>query len=87
LHPENREPENQVFGPVIRNGCENLVVDYELRIFNRWGKNIFTTNDVTTTWNGAINGSNQPGGVYYYWATYSDGTTTCERRGDMTLLR
>ena len=87
LHPANADPENQVFGPVIRNGCENLIEDYELQIYNRWGKSIFTSNDVNVTWNGAINGSNQPGGVYYYWARYSDGTTTCERRGDMTLLR
>jgi len=87
LHPANAEPENQVFGPVIRAGCENLIEDYELQIFNRWGKSIFTSTDVNVTWNGAINGNNQPGGVYYYWSRYSDGTTTCERRGDMTLLR
>jgi len=87
LHPANADPENQVFGPVIRADCQNLIVDYELQIFNRWGRSIFTSTDVNVTWNGAINGSNQPGGVYYYWARYNDGTTTCERRGDMTLLR
>lgn len=87
LQPNNGDPENQVFGPVIRAGCEDLIEDYELQIFNRWGKNIFTSTDVNVMWNGAIDGNNQPGGVYYYWVRYNDGTTTCERRGDMTLLR
>jgi len=58
-----------------------------MKIFNRWGKNVFTSNDVTNTWNGAINGDPQPGGVYYYWSRYNDGNTTCERKGDLTLLR
>lgn len=88
MQPNNGDPESQVFGPVFAaSGCEDLIQDYELRIFNRWGKNIFTSTDVNVNWNGAINGSNQPGGVYYYWARYFDGSSTCERRGDLTLIR
>ena len=87
LYPDDPEPENKVFGPAVRNGCDGNIVSFEMRIFNRWGKNIYTSNDITNTWNGAIDGDPQPGGVYYYWAEYNDGTTTCERKGDLTLLR
>ncbi len=87
LHPDNRELDNQVFGPAVKRGCEGTIVSYEMRIFNRWGKEIFTAVDVTNTWNGAINGDPQPGGVYYYWAQYDDGNSTCERQGDFTLIR
>ena len=59
----------------------------ELTIFNRWGKNVFTSTNVDNRWNGTVNGDPQPGGVYYYWARYNDGLTTCQRRGDVTLLR
>ena len=87
LHPLNREIENQTFAPRVSSRCENSIVSYELQIYNRWGKNIFTSTDVNIGWNGTINGSPQPGGVYYYWAVYDDGNTVCEREGDITLLR
>lgn len=87
LYPEDPDPDNKVFGPAMRTGCNSTIVSFEMKIFNRWGKNVYTSNDITNRWNGAINGDPQPGGVYYYWAQYNDGTTTCERKGDLTLLR
>ncbi len=87
FHPLNGEVENQTFGPNVLDRCMDGLVSYELHIFNRWGKEIFTSNDVNVRWNGAVNGNNQPGGVYFYWAKYNDGNTTCEREGDLTLLR
>lgn len=86
LMPLNPEIENQTFGPNILDGCRNLV-SFEMRIYNRWGKNIFTSNDSSLRWNGSVSGNNQPGGVYFYWARYDDGNTVCEREGDITLIR
>lgn len=39
---------------------------YELRVFDRWGKTIFTSNDPLKGWDGTINGSFAPVGVYVY---------------------
>lgn len=37
-----------------------------LRIFNRWGQLIYTTNDWTKGWNGTRNGQQQPNGAYVW---------------------
>lgn len=86
FQPVGGNMEDQMFGPNILTGCENLV-SFEMKIFNRWGKNIFTSNSANVKWNGAIDGDPQPGGIYFYWAQYDDGNTTCERRGDIMLIR
>lgn len=39
---------------------------YEIRIFNRWGGEVFYSDDVTLSWDGTANGKPAPGGVYTY---------------------
>ncbi len=87
FQPRSNDPDNVSFGPKLRSTCTTGLASYELNIFNRWGKNIFTSEDVNLKWNGEVDGNPQPGGVYYYWSRYNDGLTTCERKGDVTLLR
>ena len=82
--PKSREPLNQTFGPYDECG---IVENYELRIFNRWGKNIFTTNNKDSRWDGTVGGSDAPGGVYFYYASYSDSTDEFKAEGDITLVR
>ncbi|MDR6339314.1 gliding motility-associated-like protein [Filimonas zeae] len=41
------------------------------RIFNRWGEQVFTTNDIATGWNGRYKGERLPGS-YVYMVTYTD---------------
>lgn len=87
FQPMDNQEENTTFGPKLRSDCTTGLVSYELRVFNRWGKEIFVSNSFDVRWNGEINGNPQPGGVYFYWTRYNDGFTTCERKGDVTLLR
>ncbi len=58
------------------------------RIFNRWGKQVFITNDKNEGWDGKVNGVLQPQEVYHYVldVEFSDGTRT-QKKGDITLLR
>ncbi len=60
----------------------------EFRIFNRWGKQVFYTNDITVGWDGRVNGELQPMGVYNYIirAVRPDGVSTMYK-GDVTLVR
>lgn len=48
--------------------------DYEMRIFNRWGEEVFVTNDPFMGWNGRMKnvGAHLPGGVYVYRVQYKD---------------
>jgi gliding motility-associated-like protein len=37
-----------------------------VRVFNRWGQNVYTSTGYGTPWNGAYGGSPLPAGTYYY---------------------
>jgi gliding motility-associated-like protein len=58
------------------------------RIYNRWGKLIFETQDRHAGWNGTYNGQIQPMDVYAYTldVEFSDGKTL-RKTGDITLIR
>ena len=75
----NGDQANEDFKPVGRN-----VTAYELVIYNRWGRQIFTG---STPWDGKSNGSPAPVDVYFYRAT----VRTCEEEkaysGEVSLIR
>ncbi len=58
------------------------------RIFNRWGQEVFYTNDISKGWNGQFNSQPQPMGVYVY---VLDAVTSSGKRfykqGNVTLIR
>ncbi len=64
---------------------------YKLLIFNRWGQELFRSNDPMAGWNGRFNGQECQSGTYYYSATYQfkdhHGTKEITQTGTMMLLR
>lgn len=58
------------------------------RIYNRWGKLLFTGISLARGWDGKYNGELQPQDVYNYVldVKFSDGTTKV-LKGDITLLK
>ncbi len=75
---------NTVFYPVIRK--EFVALKFE--VFNRWGEPIFQSNTVNVGWDGYVNGTPAPQGVYIYrvQVEFADGTKET-KVGDVTLLR
>lgn len=62
---------------------------FEMVIWNRWGQQVFETNNVTGRgWDGRYSGKDQPVGVYVYQikAIYDNGRTE-NYQGNVTLLR
>lgn len=58
--------------------------DYHLWIYDRWGKQIFSTNDINRAWDGG----EQPQGVYVYLIRYKNARGEyVELKGSITLLR
>lgn len=57
-------------------------------IYNRWGQQVFQTNNISVGWDGTFNGKLQPMDVYAYTleAVFTDGTKI-RKTGDITLLR
>ena len=37
-----------------------------LKVYNRWGQEVFTTNNLSAGWDGTFNSKNQPGGSYIW---------------------
>lgn len=77
---DGRNDDFQVFVPNLRNA--------ELTIFNRWGKLLFRTLDLSQSWNGKFEGRTVPEGVYVYVVsgTGVDGLPF-SRSGTITVIK
>jgi gliding motility-associated-like protein len=59
-----------------------------MHIYNRWGQSLFQTTKSTEGWDGTLNGSAQPTGVYIYVLEARDKIgRTVMQKGNVTLLR
>lgn len=75
---------NPLFKPVLAYAD---VAHYEFTIFNRWGQQIWTTNDRDRAWDGRVNGTIVPQGVYAYYCAFLNGAgKTIEKRGTVTFI-
>ena len=62
----NEDGLNELFNPVY--DCD--VADYTLKIINRWGELVYTTNNITAGWTGMFNNRTVLSGIYIYVITY-----------------
>jgi gliding motility-associated-like protein len=60
---------------------------YQLNIYNRWGQTIFTSANAANGWNGRVNGSLQPPGVYVWSCNYTKNGNSKFLRGTVVLVR
>ncbi|MDX9749661.1 MAG: gliding motility-associated C-terminal domain-containing protein [Flavobacteriales bacterium] len=75
---------NPVFMPVL--GFVD-VRTYHLEVMNRWGQVIWHTNDPYKGWDGRVDGTLMPIGVYAYHCRVTNGAgRMIDRRGSVTLL-
>ncbi len=80
----NADRQNDVFRPRGSN-----VGRFEMSVYNRWGQLLFETSDITSGWNGTLDGKDCTAGLYFYVASYElpethEAKTT---RGSFTLIR
>ncbi len=84
FYPNSVYSANQTFKPV----CVFVDADnYEFKIYNRWGDEVFSTTHIDEGWDGTFNGKKAPLGVYAYHIRYSVGENYFRnRRGSVILL-
>lgn len=64
------------------------VAAFEMKIFNRWGEMLFTTDNIETGWDGTFRGNEMPEGTYTFIAHITDRAgRTFKRSGSVLLLR
>ena len=78
----NNDNMNEQFGVY-----ENGVQDYEIWIFNRWGEQIFYSNNPKDGWNGKYKDRVSQDGVYAWRIIYYCGDKLEQRAGIVTILR
>jgi gliding motility-associated-like protein len=83
--PRGEEEKNKTFGPILN--CGDVITNYELKIYNRWGNLVFESNNVETEWNGRHGDDEAETGVYVYFARYDAGLGEQTTKGDVTLIR
>lgn len=78
---------NDVFEPMKGFICP--VENYLLRIYNRYGQMVFSSENPATGWNGYMNSKKADLGTYFYYITYKDSKTGAKEKfkGDLTLIR
>ena len=54
---------NEIFHPIYED-----IVEFEIRIYNRWGELVFTSNDINRGWDGYYKGKLAPQDTYVYEA-------------------
>jgi gliding motility-associated-like protein len=59
---------NDVFLPKYKNGVE---ITFQMLIFNKWGEQIFSTNNITKGWDGTYKGVICPEDLYTWTITFS----------------
>lgn len=82
----NGDGVNDLFVPVISG---HNAQSYKLRIFNRWGNEIYTTEELNNGWDGTYKGAQSPEGIYT-WKIVAKSRFGVERiiqTGMVTLLR
>ncbi len=81
----NGDGVNDIFIPIT-----TAVVKFEMHIIDRWGREVYSSDDVTRGWDGAINGGNYYGesGIYQYLIRVTDYLNwNFDYTGTVTLLR
>jgi gliding motility-associated-like protein len=89
----NGDNRNDKFGILINEDCD--VVDFNMRIIDRWGRKVFDVDNHTESfwWDGTFDGTELPNGIYVYQITArfnppSGGETQLiSRQGTIALIR
>ena len=78
---------NEVFLPIFNPGAD--IRDYKLLIYNRWGEELFESNDPDVGWDGTYQGTISQDGVYVWKIVYTEiGNSEADiLYGHVTLLK
>lgn len=81
----NDDGRNDIFMPLVRDDAGR---DYDLRVFDRWGTEVFQADQPTIGWDGRVNGAPPVTGVYVWKLRVRNGADRLMRQytGHVTVL-
>ncbi len=86
--PSGNEDIERSFGPIYPEGFDlTRISDFEFKVFDRWGEEVFSTTNVEEQWDGTHKGSPAPSEVYLWYVSYYIDSMKQLDKGDVTLIR
>ena len=87
--PSAFTPNNDGLNDLFRVTGTEVISEFELMIFNRWGELIFKTTDKTKGWDGKLKGASLSTGTFVYLLKYKDNTSGKSEslKGTVVLIR
>lgn len=82
----NGDGVNDIFLP--QSNC--ALSEYELQVYNRWGRQVFLSQDIDQGWDGKAKGEVMPPDVYVYFLTYTFADSLAQQEiltGDVSIIR
>lgn len=81
----DKDGKNDEFGPSIA----GEILDYEFRVFDRWGQQVFYSTQIGEMWDGVFKGQNAKEDVYVWRLNYKteDESGKQSMKGHVTLVR
>ena len=86
--PNAFTPDNNGHNDVLFVRSNGIIDITYFRIFDRWGKMLFESDEIESGWDGTFKGAAMPAGVYLYTLQASCGSNNpILKQGNVTLLR
>lgn len=80
----NQDGINDILLPLKAQGTNEI----NWIIVDRWGREVYKTNQIDQGWDGRLNGTDMPSGIYYWLFTYKEPTgAKIEKSGNVLLVR
>ncbi len=84
----NLDNNNDAFIPIFKNMDASRITAYTFRVFDRWGKVVFETNNTNEGWKGLIGNTPADISVYNYTVNFkSPYGKTFRKKGEVTLVK
>lgn len=88
IFPSAFTPNNDNLNDIFRPSFSGIINDYSLKIYNRWGEQLFQSNSISLGWDGTYKGEMQPLETYTWYCTYKDFRNEEKLiKGNLTLIR
>ncbi|MEZ5004133.1 MAG: gliding motility-associated C-terminal domain-containing protein [Chitinophagales bacterium] len=86
--PDGFSPNNDGINDFFVIECLDQIDNGILRVYNRWGTEIYNNPNYKNDWDGTYKGQPLPEGTYYFTITFTDHYgNTFDGAGDLTILR
>jgi gliding motility-associated-like protein len=87
LVPNAFTPDGNGLNDVLKSRAYFRIDSFELRIYNRWGQELFQTKNILKGWDGTYKGNRSDAGQYIWKMFYTRNNQPFNRKGTLQLIR